>query len=153
MLWWHAIRKMSLFQYKYLASLCVPIFVCGLTVLAKKIARARIEPGWKRQDLYLGIDQTIAAFAVATVNVLDFLDPIRLANSIDPKTWKALLANGGTLLGCIIFLFLVLSFHLEHESNNDSPSGKEIFWVGAVSNAIGFGLLFATVLLLPTARG
>jgi len=141
---------MTLLQYKYLAPLGVPIFLSAISIMAKKAARARIRAGWDRHDFYMGIDQTIASLAIPLVNLLDIIGRYRSANSVPSTVWKLLLSNVGALLLTFFLLFVVLSFHQDHESKADEASTQELFWVGLLANVIGFGLLFAWVTLIPS---
>jgi hypothetical protein len=78
------------------------------------------------------------------------LNPKHEVSAITASTWKALLVNGGALLGAIFLLFVVLSLHQDYESKSGTLlQPGEIFWVGVVSNVVGFGLLFACATMLP----
>jgi hypothetical protein len=125
----------------------VPIFISGVTLFAKKLAsRERLN----RHHFYFGIDQTIAALSIPIVNGIDMLNPKHEVSAITASTWKALLVNGGALLGAIFLLFVVLSLHQDYESKSGTLlQPGEIFWVGVVSNVVGFGLLFACATMLP----
>ena len=106
-------------QPKYITAIGIPIYLAALTIMAKKLARARREPRFKRNDFYMGIDQTIAAFAIPGGNLVSLMinisKHIKAALPVDSVTLVGLLLNVGTVVIGFIFLFLVLSFHQDFE--------------------------------------
>jgi hypothetical protein len=133
---------------RYITAIWIPVYLAGLTLFAKKLATGR---KFKRNAFYMGIDQTVAAFAIPGVNLVKVYEEISRAVSqatpVTSVTWRALKMNAGATIIGVIFLFLVLSFHQDFESE-DGPKGGEVFFVAILSNLVGFGFLFGCGLLL-----
>lgn len=138
----HDAGGLLLIPYRYQTGIGVPLLLALLGVIGKKLVRQT--RGWKARDFYLGVELTLAAVSSALLNIFDLLNPDRKGTD----NHRVLLSNFVvTVLGMLLFMF-VLSLHRDWESNNQHPK-KEAFWLLGVSNAIGFGLLVAGIILIP----
>lgn len=89
----------------YLIAILSPILLLFLGAVAKKIVRG---PGWRRQDLYLGVELTLAAVSSGLVQIYDLTKQSMLTQS---QAGQAI--NQITLpIGNVLYLtgFLILSF-------------------------------------------
>lgn len=114
-----------------------------LGVVGKKVARG---PGWKREDVYLGVEFTLAGVSAALLNIFEFLKPVRNLDAFEKKLLGANVATA--FLGLILFTF-ALSMHQDYGGNSNRSRRAQLFWLAFVSNVLGFAVLVAAIMVMP----
>ncbi len=151
-------------EHKYLVTLVVPLILLFVGALAKKIVRR--SGGWRVSDAFLGVEAGAAAMTGALTYILDVLKILldKMEENAPPEITRPIAVNLGTTGIFIVFAFalflFLLSTHQDWE-NVEEPSDeipwwrkwswhRKRFWLGGVSNLVGFGLLVSFLLLIKT---
>jgi hypothetical protein len=142
--------------------LCVPAVLAVIGILGKRLTRGTAG-SWRRSDLYLGVEFSLAGISAAVINLFDLLlRPGRQAsqvaslvgqvpNQIPPIDIKLVVANFIIgFLGLVVFMFvLILHQDYENPSNVTQARTKELWMLAGVSNILGCVVLLAGVAAMP----
>lgn len=131
--------------YRVGVGIIVPVAIVIIGVLGKKVSRG-VGGGWIRDDFYAGGELTLAGVTGSIVNLLEFL-------KTDHATFGALekkLLGGNvliTLMGFIVYYF-ILSLRLDYHPESAKSKEKQLVVMAGISNLLGFGVLFAALLMM-----
>ncbi len=138
---------MTSLEYRLASGVGVPLVLALVGIIGRKLAR-KGDPPWKRSDFYLGVEFTLVGISAALINLLDTL--LKPGRGLQTANGKLLAGNVLTLfIGMVLFLF-VLSLHqdYEDEKNAGEERKRELKFLAGISNAIGFAVLLAGVVLV-----
>ena len=128
----------------YLIAIGIPLLLISCGAFARKLVRGT---KWKRSDVYMGVELTLAAMTSALVYIFDLtkLSP-SAPGTVAVPTLR--LAGAGSFLAICFFLMLwVMALHQDWDKS--SANAKfQFLWLGLIANLIGAGLLTAFVLLV-----
>jgi hypothetical protein len=131
----------SLLTNKYFVAIASPMLLLVLGALGKAVVRRKFD----RTVWFLGFEAALTALYAGMVYLYDVARDKQL---LDDGTKLTILA--GFLLWSFVTFMMVTLFHMfwEHEDNRLKKPVRQFLLLGIVSNALGFGLLLAFVLLV-----
>jgi hypothetical protein len=147
-------------QYRIVVGLCVPAVLALIGILGKRLTRGRAG-SWKRSDLYLGVEFSLAGISAAVVNLFDLLlkpskVPLvvlagQVQNQIPPVDVRLVVANFLiAFIGMVVFMFvLILHQDYENEGNVTKARTKELWILAGAANTLGCAVLLAGVAVMP----
>lgn len=152
---------MTSIQYRLVVGVCVPAVLAVVGILGKRLTRGTVG-SWKRSDLYLGVEFSLAGISAAVINLFDMLlKPSReqVVASLAAQAQNQSLSVDVRLvvmnfiigfLGLVIFMFvLILHQDYENESNVTKARTKELWMLAGLSNMLGCAILLAGVAAMP----
>ena len=135
----------ALLTDKYVVAVGIPLILLFSGAAARKLVRGT---PWQTEDFFLGVQFTLAAMSSALIHIVDVLR--KQAGNPVPASVAApdRLIGGMTFLAVTFMLLLVvMSTHQDWNGRIESPRLRA-FWLGAVANLIGAGLIAAFVLFV-----
>jgi hypothetical protein len=139
---------MTVWEYRVVIGLTVPLALAVVGILAKKISRGA-KGGWRRSDIYLGREFVLAGVATALSSIIVIL--LKPGRVFDVK--QDVRSIGGNFaavfVGFLMFMFIVnLSLDYEDENHTGPDKSRELKMIGCVSNVIGIAVLVWAVFLM-----
>jgi hypothetical protein len=131
----------GLLTNKYFVAVVTPIALLILGALGKAIIRRE----FNRAIWFLGFEAALTALYAGVVYLYDVAKDKQLLGD-----GNKLMILAGFLLWAFITFFSVTLFHMfwEHEDKRLRKPVRQFLVLGVISNALGFGLLLAFVLLV-----
>lgn len=129
--------------YRYSVGFIVPIVLCAIGVLGKKVARG---PGWQWEDFSVGAELTLTGVSGALVNLFEFLKPDRVTFGLVEK--RLLAGNLAVAIWGLLFYYLTLSLRQDFGPASGKPLKKQLWVILGLSNVIGLGILIGALLLM-----
>jgi hypothetical protein len=133
--------------------LVIAVFVPILLMIAGACGKTLVEGGvWKWDNLFLGIELTLAALSAALTQVFTLMQrAVRASNTSilnPPKAPSPETFGVVSLLMVTTFVLFVVLLVLHQQMQRPGVSAADRdFYLGRVSNGIGLVLLFSFVLL------
>jgi hypothetical protein len=127
--------------FRIFVAFCVPLIASMLGMFGKRLT----DDTWRRSHLYLAGELCLSGFSVATINLFDLL----YATVVNKKLAASNFAVA--VLGIVVFIY-VLTLHRDYvrPTNNGGERKKEIQMLAGFGNFLGFAILFAAVLSMPS---